>query len=1059
MDIVKGAMRRPITVSVIILGVTLAAIGALARIRKDIFPTLDVPVIFVAQPYDGMDPAQMEGYLTHRYETRFSYVTGIEHIESKSTQNLAVMKLQFHPGTDMATALAEVSSQVQRVQKFMPRGAVPPFIVRYDAGSVPVGALVFSSDTQEENELQELARENVRPLLTTLPGLSAPPPIGGGERSIIVELDPDRLRAVNMSPDEVVEALGRTNIVSPSGVARIGPMMPTVSVNSVVFDVHELEDVPVRAGTTPSVFVRDVGHVVDGAPPATGYALVNGRRAVFMPIVKRADASTLDVVEDVRRNLPRFQSVLPEDVKLTYDFDQSYYVERSIHTLTFEGLLGALLTGLTALVFLRDWRSALVVVITIPLSLLAAIATLWAMGQTINLMTLGGLALAVGILVDEATVVIENIHTHRAKGKPIAEAVLQGTRETLIPTLLAMLCILAVFIPSFFMTGATRSLFVPLALSVGFAMIASYFLSVTFVPILTTRLLSGKKHLVHDESHRARFSFANFQFRYGQFLAFLLGRRGRVTFGYLAVAVALIVGLGLLLGTEIFPESREGQFQLRFRTKLGVRVEETEKDALRLLSLIKKEAGEGNVETSLGYVGTHPSSHPVNAIYMWMTGSEEGLLQVQLRPESKLDVAELKERIRGAVTRDMPELNFTFEPSDIVSRVMSFGASTPVQVAVMGKDILKGREIAERLREEMAKIPTLRDVRIEQRPAYPTVDVEINRERAGALGLTTKEISDAMVPATSSSRYVARNFWADPRSGLSYLVEVEYPQEKLNSIEELKNIPVIRNGKKPLLLRNVATVSEGTTIGQYDRYNTQRMVTVTANIVGEDLGRASRRISSLIASMGEPPRGMKLLIGGQVATMNEMFNSLRSGLLVTIAAIFLLLAANFQSWRLAFVVTSTVPAVLAGVVLMLWGTGTTLNLQSFMGGIMSVGVAVANAILLINFAERFRLEGMTSDQAAVEGARSRLRPILMTSIAMMAGMVPMALGTGEGGEQSAPLGRAVIGGLAASTVATLLFLPAVFALVQGKATRASASLDPEDPSSTHFASPSTPKAT
>jgi multidrug efflux pump subunit AcrB len=888
--------------------------------------------------------------------------------------------------------------------------------------------------------------------------LSAPPPIGGGERSIIVHLDPDRLRAVNMSPDEVVEALGKTNIVSPSGVARIGPMMPTVAVNSVVYGVDELEDVPVRAGMNPAVYIRDVGHVVDGAPPATGYALVNGRRAVFMPVVKRADASTLDVVEEVRKNLPRFQSVLPEDVKVTYDFDQSYYVKRSIQTLTTEGILGALLTGLTALIFLRDWRSSLVVVITIPLSLLAAIATLWAMGQTINLMTLGGLALAVGILVDEATVVIENIHTHRARGKPIAQAVQDGTRETLIPMLLAMLCILAVFIPSFFMTGATRSLFVPLALAVGFAMIASYFLSVTFVPILTTRLLSGRRHVSHDTAHPTRFSFANFQFRYGCFLGFLLRSYRRVTAGYLALAAVTIIGLGLLLGTEIFPESREGQFQIRFRTTLGVRIEETEKAALRLLGLIKKEAGEENVDTSLGYVGTHPSSHPVNAIYMWMTGSEEGLLQVQLRPGNKLDVADLRERIRNTIRREMPELDFTFEPSDLVSRVMSFGASTPVQITVMGKDIRKGREIAEQLRSEMARMPTLRDVRIEQRPAYPTLDVDIDRERAGALGLTTKDISDAMVPATSSSRYIARNFWADPRSGLSYLVEVEYPHEKLNSIEEVKNIPVIRNGKKPLLLRNVATVSEGTTTGQYDRYNTQRMVTVTANVVGEDLGRASRRLSNLIQTLGEPPRGMKVFVGGQVATMNQMFGSLQAGLLVTVAAIFLLLAANFQSWRLAVVVTSTVPAVLAGVVLILWMTRTTLNIQSFMGGIMSVGVAVANAILLITFAERFRREGMTSEQAAVEGARSRLRPILMTSVAMMAGMIPMALGSSEGGEQSAPLGRAVIGGLAASTVATLLFLPAVFAWVQGKATRASVSLDPEDPASPHYATPGESKA-
>jgi len=1057
MDIIRGALRRPISVVVIVLAVVLAGSAALTRIPRDIFPNLDVPVIYIAQPYAGMDAAQMEGFLTYRYEIQFLYVSGIEHIESKSVQGLALIKLQFYPGTDMANAMAETINQIQRAQRFMPKGSVPPFVIRFDAGSVPVGNLVFSSETRSQTELQDFAVNRVRPMFSSMPGISAPPPFGGSERSVVIHLDAERLRAHNMSATEVVEALMNTNTMSPSGNARIGKSMPAVSLNSMVSDIKELGNVPIRMGSNSAIFMRDVATVEDGAAIEPGYALVNGRRTVYIPVAKRAESSTLEVVNRLKENLPRFQASVPPDVKITYEFDQSYFVTRSIHNLAVEGMLGALLTGLMALLFLQDWRSALVVVVSIPLSILVAILGLWLTNQTINLMTLGGLALSVGILVDEATVVIENIHTHQARGKPTARAVYDATKEALIPGLLAMLCILAVFTPSFFMTGATRALFVPMALSVGFAMIGSYILSVTIVPILSTWLFKDY-HAKPVPEKPLWLTFNHVRHGYGRLLDFFLHFRVALVGCFLAASLLVVVGVGSTLGTEIFPQSDEGQLTLRFRAEEGLRIEETEKVALRILDLVKQEAGPDNVDSTLGYVGGQSADHPINAIYLWTSGPNEGVLQMQLRHGSGIHVEEFKERLRKSFAAHLPGVGFSFEPSDIVSRVLSFGASTPVEVAVTGPDLAANRVLAEKIMAELGKIASLRDLQIGQTLDYPTVKVKVDREKSGMLGLTMQEIADSFVPATSSSRYLSKNFWADPKSGVTYFVEVEIPEQRMDSVEEVKNIPVVKNGKKSILMRNVAEVKEGTALGEYDRYNLQRTIAITANISGEDLGRVSRAVRGTLDGMGPPPRGIAVAVRGQVSTMDQIFGGLRSGLGVTVVAIFLLLAANYQSWKLAFVVVSTVPAVLAGVVGMLWITHTTLNIQSFMGGIMSVGVAVANAILLITFAERFRREGMTPEQAAIEGARSRLRPILMTSLAMIAGMIPMAIGASEGGEQAAPLGRAVIGGLAGSTVATLLILPTIFAMVQRKSSSGSPSLDPDDPGSRHFAPTPTGKA-
>jgi multidrug efflux pump subunit AcrB len=1058
MNLVASALRRPITVIVVVLAIVLGAGLAVQKMSRDIFPPLGIPTIYVAQPYGGMDPAQMEGYLTYYYEYHFLYITGIEHVESQSIQGAALLKLQFHSGIDMSQAMSETVAYVNRARAFMPPGTVPPFVMRFDAGSVPVGELVFSSQTRTVGEMQDLALNRVRPLFATLPGVSAPPPFGGSARSILINLKPERLLALNMSPDEIISAITSANLISPSGNMPIGGKYPMVPLNAVVKNIKDLEGVPIRTGVYPTVFVRDIGTVVDGSDIVTSYALVNGRRTVYIPVTKRADASTLSVVNLVKQNLGKFQSVLPSDVSVSYEFDQSPYVTRAIGGLILESELGALLTGLMILLFLRDWRSALIVVINIPLSLMCAVLALWITKQTVNIMTLGGLALAVGILVDEATVSIENIHVHLTRRKTLSRAAFDATNETTGPRLLAMLCILAMFTPALFMVGAAKAMFLPLSLAVGFSMIASYVLSSTLVPILSVWLLRGHEQAVEGPTGKG--AFARFQQFYAGTARWLVRLRWLVAAAYLVIVGGLIVLLGRGLGTEIFPRVEAGQLQLRLRAPAGTQIEGTEAAALRALELIKQEAGPQNVEITLGFIGVHGANYPINLIYLWNGGPEEGVVQVQLKKNAPVQIEALKERLRQKFTREMPEISFSFEPSDIVSRVMSLGAPTPIEVAVSGLNLASNRAFAQTIKDRLTHIPELRDVQFGQSLDYPTVDVTVDRQKAGLMGVKMSDVSRSLITATWSSRFVVPIYWADPNSGVSYQVQVQVPQARMDSLEQARNVPVMSRDGQGTLLRNVAKVTEGTAIGQYQRYNMQRLVTVTANIADADLGTIAGKVADAVKGLGPPPAGVSVAVRGQVVPLQQMMDGLRSGLLLAVVVIFLLLAANFQSLKLSFLVVVTAPAVIAGVVVMLRVTGTTLNIQSFMGAIMAIGVAMANAILLVTFAERARVGEMSrlpstkgagetdahlsAADAAVEGARSRLRPILMTSLAMIAGMVPMALGLGEGGEQTAPLGRAVIGGLSMATLATLLVLPAAFALIQEPAHRRSASLHPDD---------------
>jgi multidrug efflux pump subunit AcrB len=1030
-----------------VLSLLLGSGLAMSRMSIDIFPELGAPAIYVAQPYGGLDPHQMEAFATYYYEYHFLYITGIEHVESKNIQSASLMKLVFHPGTDMNQAMAQTVAFITRARAFMPAGAVPPFVLRYDAGSVPVAQLVFSSPNRGPGEMQDIALNLVRPIIATIPGVSAPPPFGGNQRTLVLHLNPDAMRAYGVSPEEAVAAMRGGNSISPSGNVRMGDIVRIATTNGTLGEnITDLLDSPVRIGTgsSPAVFLRDIATIEDSNDVIVGYAHVNGRRTVYIPVTKRSDASTLALVRDVRAALPRMQAVVPDDVQISLEFDQSRYVANAIRNVITEAFLGAFLAGLVHLIFLRDARTMLMVIVTIPISLLAALVGLWATGQTINIMTLGGLALSVGILIDQAVIFTESMFTHLAQGLSTGKAVLGAARMTAGPLLMARLAILAVLLPSFFMQGVGGQLFVPLTLAVSFAMIASFLVSATVVPPLAASFVKAHPHGQGWIMERILQVYRNLLER-------LLHVRRAWVAVYLVATGLVVVALFPRLGTEIFPEADSGQIQLRLRAATGTRIERTELIALDALDIVREEVGPENVQVTTGFIGIQGSAYPVNTIYLWTSGPHEAVLTVALSPGAALRGEELRERLRERFRQDLPGVEAYFEAGDIVSQVMSFGSPTPVEVAVQGYDLEANRTHAEKIRAELAQIPSLRGLQFGQALDYPTLDVEIDRIRAGQQGLTMQNVARSLVAATSSTRFVEGNFWPDKRVGVAYQIQAEIPPNEMTGPEDLQNVPVRSSAAaRPLLVGDVATVRLGAMPGQIDRYNMQRIVSLTANVHGESLGEVAGQVREAIARAGEPPRGVTVEVRGQIPPLETTIGGLRNGLLLTIAVIFLLLAANFQSFRLGVALVLIVPAVLTGVTLMLLATGTTLNMQSFMGAIMVLGIAGADSILLLAYAERYRREGLSVFDAAWEGGCARLRALLMTVSAMVAGMLPLAMGVGEGGEQIAPLGRAVIGGLLVSTAATMFVLPAIYAVFQARAPKHSLSLDPDDPNSPHY---------
>jgi multidrug efflux pump subunit AcrB len=1045
MRLVFAALSRPVTVVVALIALALFAFIAVQRMPVDIFPKVGEPAIYVAQPYGGMDPAQMEGYLTYYYEYHFLYITGINRVESKSIQGAALMKLIFHEGTDMAQAMSETVGYANRARAFMPPGTVPPFITRFDAGSVAVGQLVFSSATHTQGELQDFALNRVRPLFATLPGVSAPPPFGGNQRAIVITLNPGKLQQYQISPQEAIAAVSKASLVMPSGNVFTGKVNRIARTNAALGgNLSELMNAPIRPVSGTTVYLRDVGTIESSTDIITAYAHVNGKRTVYIPVTKRADASTLAVINAVKAAIPDFKKVVPDDVDVRLEFDQSPFVTNSIRGLIVEGLFGAGLTGLMVLIFLRDWRSAIIVIMNIPFALLSAVILLWAAGQTINIMTLGGLALAVGVLVDEATVEIENIHTQMLPGVTRARAVVEACSRTAMARLLSMFCVLAVFVPSFFMVGAGRQLFVPLSLAVAFSMIASYLLSSSLVPVFSTWIM---REAHRGEEHEG--IFGHLRSFYERYLHLVLRFRWPLVVVYLAAAFGLLFVLLPGMGTELFPDANAPLLRLRLRAPAGTRIEETERIVLRALDIIRKDAGNNNVEVTSDFMGVVPSSYPVDLIHLFTSGPQEAIIQIALKPETPRGEA-LRERIRNDLRLELPDCQVSFEAADIVSQVMSFGSPTPIEVAVQGASLADDYAYAQKIQGRLAKLSFVRDLQFAQEYNYPTLDINVNRERAGQFGLTMSDVVRSVVPATSSSRFTEPNYWRDPNSGNAFQIQVQLPQNQIQSVDEIGRLPVMPSGRTEPRLDNIATLKPNTMPGLIERFNGQHIISLTANIHGITLGEASPHLNQALAGVGAPPRGVKVVMKGQIPPLEQTISGLRIGLLLAVVAIFLLLSANFQSMRLALSIVLTVPAVLCGVLLMLRATNTTLNIQSFMGAIMAIGIAVANSILLVTFAERVRHTNRPAIDAAREGAASRLRAILMTAAAMICGMVPMAIGFGEGGSQSAPLGRAVIGGLLVSTFATLTILPSIYAILQGRSSVTSPSLNPMDPGSRYY---------
>ncbi|HVZ55342.1 MAG TPA: efflux RND transporter permease subunit [Chitinophagaceae bacterium] len=1050
MNLLKGALRKPVTVLVAVPAIAFFAWLAIRNMRIDIFPRLGLPTIYVAQPYGGLSPEQMEGFVTSYYEYHFLYITGVKYVESRSIQGAALLKIQFQEGTDMSQAMAEVVGYVNRARAFMPPGTVPPFITRFDAGSVPVGQLVFTSSTRSLGEIQDLALFRVRPMFATLPGVSAPPPFGGNQKTVIVKVDPDKIRSYNLSPDEVVQALVRANPITPAGNIRAGDQTLIADQNTVVDNVKDLENVPLKTGAGPALFIRDIGRVEIGSDVTTSYALVNGKRSVYIPVTKRADASTWDVVQRVKAALPDMQAAVPPDIRVAYEFDQSGYVINSLRSLSFEGGLGALLSGLMVLLFLGDRRSALIVVLTIPLALLTGLTLLYLTGQTLNIMTLGGLALSIGILVDMATVTLENIHQQLERGQALPRAILDGCREVAGPLLLILFSMLAVFTPALFMSGVPRGLFGPLALSVSFSLIASFLLSLTFVPVAANALLKQKGPALTGPGSPALHPdrLASLRQRYSRWLAGSLAGGTGKAWAFLILSLVLLGVAGLRTGTALFPAVDAGQAQVRLRLPAGTRLERTEQATQTLLHLADSLTGH-RIAISSAFVGTQPSSYPINNVYLWTSGPQEAVLKIKLAGGTGLAIETFKDRLRQAVTKYLPQATLSFEPGDQVEQVLNLGSNNPIEIAVVGRDLSLTRKLAEDLTGRLRRIPYLRDVQVATPLDYPGVRVRFDRVRAGQLGLTIDQVSKSTVAATSSSRFTQPNYWLDRSSGTAYQVQVEYPQYRMNSSDELGLVPVAQSSGSPVYLRDLATTQAYQSPGEYDRLNQQRFITLTANLHGQDLGRAVRDVNEAITGLGTLPKGIRILVRGQAELLGQTQSELQGGLLIALVVIGLMLAIRFQSFRIPLAALSILPAVVAGAILLLWLTGQTLNIQSYLGIIMAVGVALANAILLLTRAEHLRASrpGPASVTAA---AASRLRPILMTSLAMIAGMVPLSLGLGEGGDQTAPLGIAVIGGLVASAVSTLLFLPLTYQALAGRRPFRDPSLDPEDPQSRYY---------
>ncbi|MDP9034712.1 MAG: efflux RND transporter permease subunit [Myxococcota bacterium] len=1061
MWIVRLALRRPYTFVVMAMLIVVAGIYSLLGMPTDILPEINIPVIAVVWQYGGLPPDEMELRFTSNYERAITTtVAGIEHIESQSLYGVAVTKVFFHPGTKMEMANAQITAVSQTLLKAYPLGATPPLIINYSASNVPILQGSVHSDTLSEQQLLDLTSNFLRTGLATVQGAQMPLPYGGKQRQVMIDIDPARLYALGLTPGDVSNAVQAQNLVLPSGTTKLGTQELLVRLNGSPDTISEIAALPIKSSNGSTVTIGDVAHVRDGYAPQTSMVRANGRRGVLMTLLKSAGASTLDIVSRVRAIMPSLLATLPPEYRMDLLFDQSVFVRAAIQGVLKEGAIAAGLTALMILLFLGSWRSTLIVVTSIPLSLLVSFVCLAALGETINLMTLGGLSLAVGILVDDATVELENVHRNLAMNKRLLQAILDGAKQIALPALVATLCICIVFIPVVFISGAARSLFTPLGMAVVFAMMASYFLSRTLVPTMMHYLLgpevtlyaggaSGppgvpakKRDVVWRVHQRFNVSFEKLRRSYGGYLDWALDHGRWIAAGFAVLIAGSLLALFPSLGRDFFPSVDAGQIRFHLRTTPGTRVETTENVFARAEDLVRAVIPAEELETVIDSIGLPISGLNLALGDPSMISSADGEVLVQLRPKHGATPGYVKE-LRRRFPLEMPEADVFFLAPDITTQVLNFGLTAPIDVQIAGPrgNNASNYAIARRLREAMAHVRGAVDVHLAQVVNQPELRLKVDRAEASQGGATARDIATDALVSLSSTGQVAPSFWLDAQKGVQYLVAVQTPQYKLASLEALNATPVhvpSGNGTSPQMLGNLTTVERDATPVNATHYNALSTFDVLANVQGTDLGSVSDAVDRLVADAKKAslPRGTSISVRGQVESMNASFRGLSLGIVAAILLVYLLLVVNFQSWLDPVIILMSLPGGLAGIVWALFVTGTTLSVPALMGAIMSVGVATSNSILMVTFANDQRKQGDDARRAAWLAGVTRLRPVMMTALAMILGMLPMSLGLGEGGEQNAPLGRAVIGGLLAATFMTLFFVPIVYSAWRKDAPRA-----------------------
>ncbi len=1065
MWIVRLALRRPYTFVVFALLILILGIFSIETMPTDIFPNIDIPIVTVVWGYAGLSADQMANRIVSNSERAITTtVNDVEHIESQSLSGVAVIKVFFQPHANVASAVAQITSVNQAQVRFLPPGTTPPFIIQFNASSVPVLMLGLSGNGLDEQRLFDTAQNTIRTQLATVEGAQSPYPYGGKQRQIQVDLDLAALQAKGLSPADVVTAVNTQNLIAPSGTMKIDRFEYAIETNSAPSLVDALNTLPIKTVNGAAIYIRDVAHVRDGSPPQTNIVRVDGRRAILMSIMKTGSASTLDIIDSVRSKIDGMRGQLPPQLKISALSDQSIFVRGAISGVVREGIIAACLTGIMILVFLGSWRSTLIIAVSIPLSILCSLIMLSVLHETINIMTLGGLALAVGILVDDATVEIENINRNLESGKEIEQAILDGAAQIATPALVSTLAICIVFVPMFFLSGVARYLFVPMAEAVVFAMLASYLLSRTVVPTMARYLLKEHDDEEVKKKHASRNPFTRFQlgfeyrfeqFRIGylRFLTLCVDHAGVFLVGFVLVALASIAVLAPSLGQDFFPSVDAGQFKIHVRARTGTRIEETAALCDHIDTTIREHIPTNEIVNIVDNIGLPYSGLNLSYSTSAPIGPADADIQVQLTEKHHPTEAYV-DRLRMTLAHEYPGVTFYVLPVDIVTQILNFGLSAPIDIQIVGPNLYGNRALAERMLDDVRHVTGAVDARIQQPFDYPNMTVNVDRTRASAIGLTQQNVAQSILVALSGSFQTSPSFYLDPRNGVSYNVATQTPQYRLDTVAALQSLPVTGAAAAPQnsttgmntaaasargaaqsvqVLGNLATIEPGSELGTVSHYDVQPVLDIYANVNGTDLGTVTRSMDQILEKhRKELPRGSQFILRGQSDTMRKSYVGLIGGLAMSILLVYLLIVVNFQSWLDPFLIISALPAALAGIVWFLFLTDTHLSVPALTGAIMCMGVATANSILVVSFA-REQLEALVGDarKAALNAGFVRFRPVLMTALARISGMVPMALGLGDGGEQNAPLGRAVIGGLLLATVATLFFVPAFFSVVHG----------------------------